>query len=396
MRLVHLSDLHLGYRQYQRLTPAGINQREADVAHSFRRAVDRVIELRPDLILIAGDVFHTARPTNAAIVHAFTQFVRLKQALPDTEVVMIAGNHDVPRTTETGSIFGLFQQLGVNVAYDRLRVFRFDKLDLAVVAVPDLPGLRPQPPETDVRHNVLLMHADVDDVMPRYQADIDRAAIRLPRRELRADLWSYVALGHYHVHQRVEKNAYYSGSLDYTSLNVWGDLSEEEKAGLPGKGFVEFDVATGRHRFHHMPPAREFLELPQIKARNMSVAEVNEAIKRAVDRVKGGIDDKVVRLVVRDVPRPIARELDHRAIREYKRRALSFVLDTRKPEQAQRDTSGAPARRPSVAEVVREELLAREVPPDLDREQLVGLGMRYLADADAAPVAMAVAAEPEG
>ena len=32
MRLVHLSDLHLGYRQYQRLTPGGINQREADVA----------------------------------------------------------------------------------------------------------------------------------------------------------------------------------------------------------------------------------------------------------------------------------------------------------------------------------------------------------------------------
>jgi hypothetical protein len=32
LRLVHLADLHLGYRQYQRLTPRGINQREADVA----------------------------------------------------------------------------------------------------------------------------------------------------------------------------------------------------------------------------------------------------------------------------------------------------------------------------------------------------------------------------
>src|SRR5207237_2918062 len=103
MRLVHLSDLHLGYRQYQRLTPTGINQREADVARTFQRAVDRIVELAPELALIAGDVFHTARPTNAAILHAFRQFVRLKTSLPDAIVVIVAGNHDTPRTTETGS-----------------------------------------------------------------------------------------------------------------------------------------------------------------------------------------------------------------------------------------------------------------------------------------------------
>jgi DNA repair exonuclease SbcCD nuclease subunit len=57
MRLVHLADIHLGFRQYQRQTPAGINQREADVATSMRRVIDKVIELKPDLVLIAGDVF---------------------------------------------------------------------------------------------------------------------------------------------------------------------------------------------------------------------------------------------------------------------------------------------------------------------------------------------------
>ena len=40
MRLVHLADIHLGFRQYQRQTPAGINQREADVAASMRRTLD--------------------------------------------------------------------------------------------------------------------------------------------------------------------------------------------------------------------------------------------------------------------------------------------------------------------------------------------------------------------
>ncbi|HEY7893502.1 MAG TPA: hypothetical protein VIC24_01245, partial [Gemmatimonadaceae bacterium] len=73
MRLVHLADLHLGFRQYHRLTPDGINQREADVALVFRRAIDKVVALRPEVVLIAGDVFHTVRPMNAAIIEAFTQ-----------------------------------------------------------------------------------------------------------------------------------------------------------------------------------------------------------------------------------------------------------------------------------------------------------------------------------
>ena len=91
MRIVHLSDIHLGYRQYQRLTAGGINQREADVAGTFRRAIDAVIELRPDLIVVGGDVFHSVRPSNPSILHAFAQFSRLRSALPETVIVMVAG-----------------------------------------------------------------------------------------------------------------------------------------------------------------------------------------------------------------------------------------------------------------------------------------------------------------
>ena len=117
MRLVHFSDLHLGIRQYQRTNPNGLNQREADVALAFTRAVDKTIALRPDLVLIAGDAFHTVRPTNPAILHAFRQFQRLAAELPDALVVMIAGNHDVPRSTETVCILTLFAQLGVQVVH---------------------------------------------------------------------------------------------------------------------------------------------------------------------------------------------------------------------------------------------------------------------------------------
>src|SRR3954465_15982681 len=92
MRLVHLADIHLGFRQYQRQTPTGINQREADVAASLKRVIDAARALRPDLVLIAGDVFHTVRPTDPAILHAFLEFARLRRELPDARIVMVEGH----------------------------------------------------------------------------------------------------------------------------------------------------------------------------------------------------------------------------------------------------------------------------------------------------------------
>lgn len=396
MRLVHLADLHLGFRQYQRLTSTGINQREWDVANTFRQAVDRIIALRPDVILIAGDVFHTSRPTNAAILHAFRQLSLIRKALPGAAIVMVAGNHDTPRTTESGSIMGLFEALDIRVAASEAKRFSFEDLDLAVLAVPDVAGALPVlTPDASAKHNILLIHADVEDVVPRYYAELDRAAVKVSRKDLSPERWNYVALGHYHVHRRVDKNAFYSGSLDYTSLNVWYDKSEEEEFGLKGKGFIEFDLESGASKFHTLTPSRDFIELKPIKARDMTPAEVDAAIRRAVEKVKGGIDDKVIRLVIRDIPRQVSRELDHRALREYKRRAVSFLLDTRRPELARRDVAGGPSRRPSVLDVVRAELMTRVIPPDLDRERLVETGMKYLGEADAFPPTLAAVSEAE-
>jgi exonuclease SbcD len=384
MRLVHLSDLHLGYRQYQRLTPTGINQREADVARTFAAAVGQTIALRPDVVLLAGDVFHAARPSNAAILFAFRQFARLKAELPNAAIVLIAGDHDTPRTTETGSILGLFEQLGVHVAAAEARRIAFPELDLAILAVPGVPGARPElVPDETFAHNVLLIHADVDDVVPRYVAEMDRASVRLSRAELATSRWSYVALGHYHVHQRVTENAYYSGSIDYTSLDVWGDKSAEEDTGLRGKSFIEYDLAKRTMRRHELPSSREFVRLRDIPAHGKSVAEIDADIRKAVEKHKGGIDDRIVRLVLNDIPRHVARELDHKALREYKRRALHFNLITRRPEALRVVAQGAPGRRPSVSDVVREELRTRELPAELDRERLVELGLKYLADAEA-------------
>ena len=383
MRLVHLSDLHLGFRQYQRLTPAGINQREADVAASFRRAVDKVVELKPDVVVVAGDLFHNVRPTNPAILHAFAQFSRLRQELPDAVVVLVAGNHDTPRSSETGCILRLFVQLGVEVVDDAARRLSFPDRELSVLAVPDVPGSRPAlVPEPGVRYNVLLLHGEVEGVLPPSAAATDRASLEISKEELGAERWGYVALGHYHVYRQVAPNAYYSGSLDYTSANPWGELVEERAAGLAGKGFIEHDLVTGSHRFHALPPSRELVDLPPVRGRGLPPAEVDAAIRAAVEACPGGIDEKIVRLVLRDVPRHVTRELNHKAIREYRRRALHFFIDPRKPDITRTQGQGAPGRRPSLADVVREKLLARAIETNVDREQLVALGLHYLSLAE--------------
>ena len=68
------------------------------------------------------------------------------------------------------------------------------------------------------------------------------------------------------------------------------------------------------------------------------------------------------------MPRHIARELDQRALREYRRRALHFHLDTRRPEMIRTHGHGAPGRRPSLRDIVRDKLRSRIMESELSRE----------------------------
>ena len=381
MRLVHLSDIHLGFRQYQRQTPAGINQREADVAISLRRVLDKVIELKPDLVLIAGDVFHAVRPSNPAILHAFHQFSRLMEMSPGATVVMVAGNHDTPRTAETGCILRLFSPLGINVVEGEPKRIPFHEHDLSILAVPDMGKTPPFEPDPNAKYNILLLHGEIEGVLPRSGRELDRRPMGITEQELGADRWDYVALGHYHVYRQIAPNAFYAGSIDYTSTNSWGEKAEEDAAKNGGKGIIEHDISTGAHTFHAIPPLRQWVDLPSLSGAGMSPASLDEAIRGTVENVEGGIDNKIVRLVVRDVPRHILRELDHKAIRDYKRKALEFYLDTRRPEIV-RQGQAAPGRRASLADTVRDKLRSRVLTEDIDREALVELGLHYLREAD--------------
>jgi metallophosphoesterase superfamily enzyme len=378
VKLAHIADPHLGIRQYHRQTPSGINQREADVAHAFRVAVDGIIETRPDAVVVAGDLFHSVRPTNAAIVFAFRQFQRLREALPGAPIVLIAGNHDTPRSTETGSILRLFEELGVDVASDEPRRFVYPALELSVLAVPHqslMSATRPVlRPEGDERRRVLVVHGEIEGVFPFDRSGAEYGGALLAFEELAASEWSYVALGHYHVQHRVAPRVWYAGSLDYVSPNLWGELVDESDHGNRGKGWLLADVDRGTVQRRPVPLAREILDLEPIEADGLQAAAVDALIAGRVAAIPGGVMDKIVRLRVHNIPRHVARELDHAAIRALKTAALHFHLDLRRPEGHRTVGVGSPGRRQTLPELVRSYLERRPLPAELDREAFVRLG----------------------
>jgi hypothetical protein len=123
-----------------------------------------------------------------------------------------------------------------------------------------------------------------------------------------------------------------------------------------------------------------------VSGRGLTPQELDERIRSAVETWDGGIDDKIVRLLVRDVPRHMARELDHKAIREYKRRALNFQLEVRRPElHRSQSASSSPGKRQmlDIKEIVAEKLRGRPIDADLDRDARIQRAIAYLDEAQA-------------
>jgi hypothetical protein len=392
VKVAHLADVHLGFRQYHRLTGSGINQREADVAHAFRRAIDDVIAAAPDLVLIAGDLFNSVRPSNPAILDSFRLLHRLRSALPSAPVVIIAGNHDAPRSIETGTILRLFEAVdGIHVVADRPTDLAFEDLDAVVSCVPHpslLSGSRPTltPPDGPGR-KILVTHGEVAGVFRRGTADHEAGAARVEPGELHADRWDYVALGHYHVAHQVAANAWYSGALEYASHNPWGELVDEAREGREGqKGWllVEFGK-DATVQFRPVQLARRVVDLPPIHASGLGAAELSAAIRTHVEDVPGGIDDQIVRQLAYDVPRPIARDLDHAMIREWKARALHFHLDLRRPQTQREVGVGSPGARQTLVDVLADYLSRRPLDAEVDRDRLVALGRQYMRDVEQEP-----------
>lgn len=86
MRILHTSDWHLG-RQFHGLSL------DDDHDHILAQILAMIDDERPDVVIIAGDIFDRANPPQSSITR-LSQFLTTVRVASDAAIVLIAGNHD--------------------------------------------------------------------------------------------------------------------------------------------------------------------------------------------------------------------------------------------------------------------------------------------------------------
>lgn len=87
MKFFHISDLHIG----KQLHHYNLREDQKDILEKIVEAAERE---KPDAMLLAGDIYDSGVPS-AEAVELFDFFLtRLSDAVPETSILIIAGNHD--------------------------------------------------------------------------------------------------------------------------------------------------------------------------------------------------------------------------------------------------------------------------------------------------------------
>ncbi|MES2570326.1 MAG: exonuclease subunit SbcD, partial [Verrucomicrobiota bacterium] len=85
-RILHTADWHLGARLVN-------HERGEEHARFLEWMLDQMRRLKPDLLIIAGDIFDSANPTQVAL----TQYYRFLAGVAhgtESQVLVVGGNHD--------------------------------------------------------------------------------------------------------------------------------------------------------------------------------------------------------------------------------------------------------------------------------------------------------------
>lgn len=121
MRFLHLADLHFGKSIY------GVSLVESgDQPHWVERFLEKVEALRPDAVVIAGDVYDRGAPSGDAVQLLSRMLTGLNRL--GVPVMMVAGNHDsVQRLSFAGD---MLSRQGVYVAPDLFESKRLSRVTL--------------------------------------------------------------------------------------------------------------------------------------------------------------------------------------------------------------------------------------------------------------------------
>lgn len=312
MKIVHLADSHLGFSSYSRLDEYGRNRIEEMVYTGFDRAIGKIIELKPDAVVHAGDVFHHVRPRIRPLVVFQRGLLRLAEA--GIPVIVISGNHDAPKSFSQTSPFRLFEDLrDVHIA-QRYEYERFEVGSHCFHCIPFClePGdylAEFQKMEKGGR-DVLVMHGLAESLSNRRMRSVGEH--ELPDSLLKSD-FDYIALGHFHGQAQISGNAWYSGSVDYFNFGEARDR----------KGMLLVDLESGQ--VDGIPVQPEYMkDHPAIDCGGMQSQEVAECL---IDLCReDDIKDMMVRITLKNVNRAAYRSLDPVRLSRLGSTALYFKI----------------------------------------------------------------------
>ena len=236
MRIAHISDTHLGYRQYN------LDERENDIYNAFNEVVDRILEERVDIVIHSGDLFDSYRPPIKALKVFKEALGKLKGRV--RKILAVLGDHDIPKR----------RGLPPHSLFDEVKVLGIGKLEwmeidgVLVAGISNLRGrgielLKSELSKFDrlaekYRKSVLIAHQGVKRYFPfEYELEEDD----LPRKA------TYYAFGHIHSRTLVRFGGgffAYAGSIEIMRRD------EIESWMKKGKGFYIVDLERDEPEIH--------------------------------------------------------------------------------------------------------------------------------------------------
>lgn len=244
MKIVHCSDLHLGKRFSG--NKDYVKKRYMDFFNAFATFVDKVEEIKPDVCLIAGDIFDKKEINPDILSKTEYLFKRLRNNIKK-DIIAIEGNHDNSRILEESWLEYLQEQNILKVFYynkdfEEKNYLKIDDINFYPVGYPGFmidealtklsEKLNPQ------EKNIVVVHTGISGSTNTLPGLVSTSIL-----DLFKDKAIYIAGGHIHSFTTYPKEKPYffvSGSLEFS--NVQNEKSDK-------KGFILFDTDTLNYEF---------------------------------------------------------------------------------------------------------------------------------------------------
>ena len=244
MKIVHCSDLHLGKRFSG--NKDYVKKRYMDFFNAFATFIDKVEEIKPDVCLIAGDIFDKKEINPDILSKTEYLFKKLKDSVKK-DIIAIEGNHDNSRILEESWLEYLQEQNILKVFYynkdfEEKNYLKIDDINFYPVGYPGFmidealtklsEKLNPQ------EKNIVVVHTGISGSTNTLPGLVSTSIL-----DLFKDKAIYIAGGHIHSFTTYPKEKPYffvSGSLEFS--NVQNEKSDK-------KGFILFDTDTLNYEF---------------------------------------------------------------------------------------------------------------------------------------------------